>query len=404
VTSARRASALLVACLVGLGACAGAVSRTETAGALTGPPAAPTPAPDPTSAPAASARERLAARHNAQAEKLEQEGWLRQALDERLIALTIDPDNQAAQGGRKRLEGRIERGVADHIREGRAALARGSVIEARRRFLVALALDPTNRAAFETLQTEAREVEFITHTVRAGDTLPTLGQRYYGDASRAEVIGETNQLPVGARLVAGRTLKIPEIPGLPFHRAEPRRELARDVTARPDASPPASPRGEPLPRSESVKEEPPEVNPLLLEAREALERNDYTTALADLDKLLRGSPGHADGLALKKQLLYRQGRAQLEAKRYTESYRTLRQLAAIAPEYENSASLVEQARRSAIDQHYGQGIRLYREEKLREAIAEWRIVLDLDPQHTNARRNIEQAERLLKGLEDRRKR
>jgi hypothetical protein len=30
-------------------------------------------------------------------------------------------------------------------------------------------------------------------------------------------------------------------------------------------------------------------------------------------------------------------------------------------------------------------------------------VLDLDPQHANARRNIDQAERLLKGLEQRKK-
>ena len=33
----------------------------------------------------------------------------------------------------------------------------------------------------------------------------------------------------------------------------------------------------------------------------------------------------------------------------------------------------------------------------RRPSAEWRVVLDLDPQHANAKRNIEQAERLLKG-------
>jgi cytochrome c-type biogenesis protein CcmH/NrfG len=52
---------------------------------------------------------------------------------------------------------------------------------------------------------------------------------------------------------------------------------------------------------------------------------------------------------------------------------------------------------------YLKGIRLSREEKLREAVKEWRTVLELDPQHANARRNIEQAERLLRGLEERRR-
>ncbi len=53
--------------------------------------------------------------------------------------------------------------------------------------------------------------------------------------------------------------------------------------------------------------------------------------------------------------------------------------------------------------HYREGVRLYREEKPAEAITEWRAVLELEPDHANARRNIDQAERLLKALEERRK-
>jgi cytochrome c-type biogenesis protein CcmH/NrfG len=48
-------------------------------------------------------------------------------------------------------------------------------------------------------------------------------------------------------------------------------------------------------------------------------------------------------------------------------------------------------------------VRFYREEKLKDAIAEWRVVLEMDPAHANARRNIDQAERLLRGLEQRMK-
>ena len=44
-----------------------------------------------------------------------------------------------------------------------------------------------------------------------------------------------------------------------------------------------------------------------------------------------------------------------------------------------------------------------REEKLNEANAEWRVVLEMDPANANARRNIDQAERLLRGLEQRMK-
>jgi tetratricopeptide (TPR) repeat protein len=354
-----------------------------------------------------SGRARLAAPHNERAEQLEQLGHLRQALDERAIALTIDPGDATARAAVARLQALIERVVAQRIEEGRTAVARGSHVEARRRFLAALALDPSNRTAFEALQTEVREAEFIAHTVRHGDSLTILAQRYYGDRGRAEVIAEMNELAPDARLVVGRTVKIPEIPGVPFLRPEVRREPPRPTMAKPDVTAPASaatPAATDPPPTAPAKEEPAEVNPLLAEAQEALARHDYGTALADLDKLLATSPANAEALGLKKQVLYGQGKAQLESKNYEASYRSLTQLAKLAPNHENVAALNAQVRGRLVEQRYSQGIRFFREEKLREAIVSWRGVLEIDPGHVNAKKNIEQSERLLKGLEERRKR
>ena len=63
--------------------------------------------------------------------------------------------------------------------------------------------------------------------------------------------------------------------------------------------------------------------------------------------------------------------------------------------------MLSRARSFVVQQHYNDGIRLYREEKLEPAIAEWRTVLQYDPNHEAAKKNIEQAERLLKGLQQR---
>ena len=375
------------------------LSLTACAPAVSPPPAvtqAPPRAPEP---PPPSPRVRLAAPHNEQAAKLEQEGQLRQALDERRIALTIYPDDATARAALVKLEATIERTMAQRIEEGRAALARGSHVEARRRFLAALAIDPTNQTAFRALQEDVRDVEFIAHTIRAGETLASLAQRYYGDPARAEVIWETNELAPAARLVAGRTLKIPEIPGLPFSRPEP----PRPQTPRPSVTPPPpSPEPAPTPAAPPVAA-PVEVNPLLTEAQDAFERRDYKGALADLDKMLASSPGNTDAVNLKKQVLYVHGKAQLDANDYEGSYRTLNQLVKLAPNYENAGTLTAQARGRLIEQRYSQGIRYFREERLQEAVAAWRAVLELDPQHANARKNIEQSERLIKGLEERRK-
>ncbi len=161
-------------------------------------------------------RDRLAASHNERSEQLEKRGLLRQALEERAIALTIVPGDRKTLDAQKRLEGRITQEVAGLLQEGRTLLDRGVLGEAQQRFLTALSLDPTNRTAFETLQNEVREVMFITHLVRAGDTCVSLAELYYGDKLRCEVIAETNRFALNATLRAGQKIRVPEIPGVPF--------------------------------------------------------------------------------------------------------------------------------------------------------------------------------------------
>jgi tetratricopeptide (TPR) repeat protein len=393
VTRARGLS--LLAAMLALGGCATAGGGTRPAPSAKAPAAASAPvAADP-----------IAVRHRQQAEALERDGQLRRAAEEWKIVLTITPGDAKARESLRVLQTKIEQQVGERVDEGRKALARGVQVEARRKFLAALALDPGNRGAFDLLQSNTREVEFITPTVRAGDTLSALAQRYYGDRSRSEVIWETNQLPPNPRLAPGSTLKIPEIPGVPFVHAEARKPppvVAAVPTPDMPRSAPVAPAA-PAPAPPAKEELAPEVNPLLTEAREALERSDYPDALGTVDKYLAGKPGDRDGIALRKQALYGQAKSQMEAKQYPESIQSLTMLTRMQPDYEDAPALLKQARTRTIEQHYTQGVRFYREEKLKEAIAEWRVVLEMDPNHANARRNIDQAEKLLKGLEQRMK-
>jgi peptidoglycan/xylan/chitin deacetylase (PgdA/CDA1 family) len=171
-------------------------------------------------APAASSgpwsRERLVALHTERAEQAELRGRLREALEERKIVLTIVPGDRKAQEAAKRLQARIGTETASLVQEGQTLLGRGLLGEAQQRLLAALSLDPGHRAAFETLQQDVREVMFITHTVRPGDTCASLAELYYGDRIRCEVIAETNHLTPNAALRSGSKLRIPEIPGVPF--------------------------------------------------------------------------------------------------------------------------------------------------------------------------------------------
>ena len=287
-----------------------------------------------------SARHTLAAPHIERAQAAEKDGRLREALESLQVALTIDPDDAALRAGLGTLQARIQGQVAVQLKEGRAALSRGAHAAARRHFLAALALDPGNRTAFETLRDQTQEVDVLS--------LNRLG-------------------------------------------------------ARPPAPRGTQPAPPPAPPTPSSKDEPAEVNPIVAEAREALERRDYVLALADVDQLLASTPQNPEALALKKSVLYSQGKAQLEQRKYRDSLATLTQLARIAPNYEDSTALIRQTRTRLVEEHYNSGIRLYREEKVPEAIAEWKTVLEIDPQHVNARKNLEQSELLMKRLDERRK-
>ena len=335
-----------------------------------------------------SAYESLVAPHRAKAAELAAAGRLREALDAWKVALTIDPKDPVSLEERKKLEARIKQDVADRLARGNEALKRGAHLDARGHFLAALALDPANNDAFTALQQQVREVRQINHTVRAGESLASIAQFYYGDRSRSEVIWETNQLPPNPKLNPGMVLRIPEIPGLPFGRPE-----APVAKPRPDT--PA-----PTPKTEAA-EETPYANPALVAAREAQERGEYTVALTTIDQFLSQNPRSSDALELKRSVLLQHGKVLMSENKLNESYAAFTQLAKISPRDTNVNSLLSNVRDRLVQQHYNQGIRLYREEKLPAAINEWRTVLQYAPNHEGAKKNIQTAEQLLKGLQER---
>jgi len=337
-----------------------------------------------------SAHEQLVAPHREKALELAAQGKLREALEAYKIALTVDPLDQASLAESRKVNARLKQATQERLARGQDALKRNLHLEARDHFLAVLALDPGNRDAFDALQNRVREVRQVNHTVRAGESLASIAQHYYGDRSRSEVIWETNQLPPNPRLTPGMVLKIPEIPGLPLGRPD----SPPAVRSRPErSSPPA--RTEPA-------EEMPYANPALAEAKEELEKGDYASALSIIDQFLGQNPRSSEALDLKRVVLLQQGKLLLDQNKPNDALAAFDQLAKLSPQDQSVSTLIGEARGRLVRNHYNQGIRYYREEKLAEAISEWRSVLQYDPKHDGAKKNIETAERLLKSLKQRR--
>jgi tetratricopeptide (TPR) repeat protein len=339
-----------------------------------------------------SAFERLVAPHREKAAALASQGKLREARESYRIALTIDPKDPVSLAESKKLDDRMKQAVTERLRRGEEALRRKLHLEARDHFLAVLALDPANGKAFDALQHRVREVRQINHTVRAGESLASIAQQYYGDRSRSEVIWEINQLPPNPKLKPGMVLKIPEIPGLPLGRPEP------PGAARPrpesESAPPGGSKTEPA-------EEAPYANPALVEAKEELEKGDHASALSIIDQFIGQNPRSNEALDLKRAVLLQQGQTLLEQNKLNDSLEAFNQLAKLSPQDSTVTNLAAKVRGRLVRQHYNQGIRFYREEKLAEAISEWRLVLQYEPNHSGAKKNIETAERLLKSLKQR---
>lgn len=295
------------------------------------------PATAPTAPTAPSPVDALAAAHRQKAEGFERAGDLRPALDQWKIVLTIKPDDQVGRAGRARVMGRIEQTVAAETRQAREASARGNHDEARRHLLAALALDPANKAVFDGLRTEIGEVRL------------------------AALEAEKPAAAVPAQ-------------------ARSRRSTSTGDGARDDTG---------------------ETNPVLVEAREAFDKGQYAAVLADTDRLLATDPRNPEAMDLQKAALYRQAKLELDQKNDEESVRTLARLAKLDPGYEDSGALLTQTKGRLAQKYYADGIRLFREEKLAQAIAQWRTALEYDPGNAAAKKNIEQAEKLRRALEER---
>ena len=316
MVSRRRALALVLLALAA-GGCASLSTGTPTS-ALTGVPTA----------------DQLAAPHRAQAEALERGGHLRQAAEAWTTALALAPDHEPSRQARKRLRERMERELAEHMKEGWHALARDDAADAHRHFLAALAIDPNSQAAQQALRATPAPL---------------------ASAADAKANGADARANSADARANGADAK------------------ANGAVARPVSLTPSSPRLDTM-------------------AKPRVESNSTARPLtASLPRPLGED-------VRKPDALYAAAQAHLAEQRDEDAHRALAQLVKVSPGYKDSATLLRNVRARLVQQRYQEGLRLLREERLEAAIEQWRGTLELDPKHANARRNIEQAERMLRTL------
>lgn len=134
-------------------------------------------------------------------------------------------------------------------------LDRGETKDARKRLDKALKADPMNPSLLVLQQGTTGDAKAdlgatsYPYTVKAGDTMPGLAQRFLGNRLKAYQLARYNDIDTPASLTPGRVLRIPGQPprAAPEPRPAPRNSAPTATT--PRAKPPAATPATPAPRA-----------------------------------------------------------------------------------------------------------------------------------------------------------
>ncbi len=240
-------------------------------------------------------------------------------------------------------------------------LQSGNEDAARAELKRALALDPQSRIALSlTKQMTADPAslgrEYFSYTVRQGDTLALLAQRYLGgDPYLFYILARYNDIKVPKQLSAGQVIRIPG--KAPAREATP--TPAREPSPAPAPAPPAPPAPAPVPVPVPPPPPPaPTQGELAMRDGVAAERaGDLPRALAAYRK--------ADGLGQS-----------------------------------DAAGKAEQVRQLLVARYTVAARNAFTKQDLAGAVANWQRVLDLDPGNATARSEQDRARVLQEKLKN----
>jgi len=149
---------------------------------------------------------------------LEQDGELLEAKRQYDLALSVDSKNKTALEGKTRVKNSLESLAEKYYKKGLTYRRKGRYDLAKQSFLKTLSYNPDHSGAKEMLAPTKKEkkTQFIVHTIKSGDSISKLAQKYYGDYKKYGIIAKFNNMDDATRVKIGQKIRIPEIGGVSF--------------------------------------------------------------------------------------------------------------------------------------------------------------------------------------------
>lgn len=308
------------------------------------------------------------------AREFEKNGDLPKALKALEIVNTLSPGDLGSGARIADLKNQISAAADRHFQKGLALFRNHSLALARKEFLAAIYLKPDHAEALHFLKEKLPGEDSVSYEMKNGETLRQVSQKIYGDPQKDFIIAYFNGLKGDGPIDFPRSLKIPLLSPVP------------------QKGSPASAKGVVSPEYDK----PPEIQAGLEKARGAYREHLYEESAALTEKILNADPTNREARELMNAAYYQWGKRLGQEKRYREAMEAFQR---VDSGYKDTPVQIAQNRKEMAEAHYINGVKLFTQEEVEEAIQEWEAALTLEPKHPKAKKDIESARNLLQKLE-----
>ena len=311
-------------------------------------------------------------RHKAR--EFEKTGDLPKALKALEIVKTLSPEDLESGTRIADLKNQLPAAADRHFQKGLALFRNHSLTLARKEFLAAIYLKPDHAEALHFLKEKLPGEDSLSYEMKRGETPREVSQKIYGDPQKDFIIAYFNELKGDGPVDFPRSLKIPLLSPVPQ-------------------------KGSPAPAKGVVSSEddkPPETRAGLEKARGAYREHLYEESAALTERILNADPTNREARELMNAAYYQWGKQLGQEKRYREALEAFQR---VDSGYKDTPVQIAQSRKEMADAHYINGVKLFTQEEVEEAIQEWEAALALEPKHPKAKKDIESARNLLQKLE-----
>jgi tetratricopeptide (TPR) repeat protein len=325
--------------------------------------------------------------HLRKATESETRGDYLEALKHYKIALTMDSSNPVAAEGRNRVETLLKNSAEESYRRGLEAQKQGRYDDAQREFLTALRLRPGYPEALEKI-TSRKETEVkghIVHRIRPGESLSQLALTYYGDPEKYPIIARYNNLRDAKLIRVGQEILIPE-PSVGH--------LSGGASARVSRDPQRRQQG-----AETSTEEVDPVSVYREQGIELFQEKRFEEALAEFEKVLTARPKDVVAREYSYQASFEIAMAFFENGEYLAARDQFKESQDYKSDCPKCDDYVRKSEDLYKEMHYKKGMQHYGKEQLTEAIMEWEMVKNLDPNYKRVGDYIKKAKELMNKLE-----